>query len=233
MVRVFRILEPGTEYAGNFLLLLFLLGTILLTANIIGFNAFRPEHEDRAFEYLFTLPLTKSKILAYKLIPRILTLALLLSVYALVSSSMIGKLNPVKGPLFFLIDPRFFPVVVNVFFWSGFFISIFEMKNWVALVTVLTFQSLAAAPAIVHTVLNPIYPEVWSVVGRNGVSFTVGSIIIILVLGGCSASTFMTMDLRSLTASSRLFALRTLGPLGIICAYGSLIILKWIIQKWL
>lgn len=223
-VRVFHILNEGIEHP--YLLLLFFLFsmTILVTANLLGFNAFRLEHEDKAFEYLFTFPVSKRQILTDKLIPRLLTLGVLLLIHEAASLFLVLKLRPIQGRLFFLIDPVFFPVVVLVFFFCGFFIGIYEQRNMVSVVTLLSFLSLVFLPSGIFVLLKPIFPDSWTMLYKNGASFTIGALLLILILGASALSTFVRMDLRSMSASSRTFAWRALWPLGILCL-GSFIFL--------
>jgi ABC-type transport system involved in multi-copper enzyme maturation permease subunit len=224
IVKAFNILNGGIEQPYLFLLLFLLSLTILVTANVLGFNAFRSEHEDQAFEYLFTFPVSKRRILADKLIPRLLTLGGLLSVHIVASLFFVQKLRPIQGKLFFLIDPVFFPVVVLVVFFSGFLIGIYEQKNLVSVVTLLSFLSLIALPSGVFVLLKPIFPDSWELFYKNGLAFTVGALLLLFILGVSALSTFGRMDLRSLPSSSRTFAWRALWPLGILCL-GSFLLL--------
>jgi len=225
VVRAFKILNGGIERPGLVLLLLLYSLAVLVAANVLGFNAFRREHEDQAFEYLFTLPVAKTRILAAKLIPRLLFLGGLLAIHAAVSFLTVLKWRPIQGKLFFLIDPVFFPVVVLTFFFSGFLIGMFEQKDLVSIVTLLSFLSLVALPAGALIILDPVFPASWTMLYKNGASFALGALALLLILGASALSTFGTMDIRSLSSSGRTFARRALAPLGILCLGSFLIIL--------
>ncbi len=224
VVKALKILNGGIERPYLFLLLFLYSLAILAMANVLGFNAFRREHEDQAFEYLFTFPVTKKRILADKLIPRLLVLGGLLAVYVAVSFVTVMKWRPIQGKLFFLIDPVFFPIVVLTFFFSGFLIGIFEQKDLVSIVTLLSFLSLVGVPAGALIILDSVFPASWAMLYKKGVSFVIGALSLLLILGLSALSTFGTMDIRSMSSSSRTFARRALGPLAILCLGSFLII---------
>jgi len=216
-VKAFNILNGAVDQPYLFLLLFSFALAILVAANVLGFNAFRKEHEDQAFEYLFTFPVSKKRILSVKLIPRLLTLGGLLAVYEATALVTVLDWRPIQGKLFFLMDPVFFPAVVLAVFFSGFLIGIFEQKDLVSVVTLVTFLALFAFPAGVSFLLQPIFPDSWGLLYKNGISFVLGELLLLLIIGSSALSTFNKMDLRSLSSTGRTFARRALGPLGILC----------------
>jgi len=217
LVKAFKILSGSVEQPYLFLLLFSFALAILVAANVLGFNAFRKEHEDQAFEYLFTLPVSRKRILTVKLVPRLLTLGGLLMIYEAAALLEVLKWRPIQGKLFFLIDPVFFPAVVLAVFFSGFLIGIFEQKDLVSVVTLLSFLALFAFPAGAAILLERIFPASWGLLYKNGLTFVLGELLLLMILSVSALPLFGKMDVRSLPSTSRTFARRALGPLGILC----------------
>jgi len=225
IIRAFRILEGGIERPYLFLILFLFSLTILVAANVLGFNAFRKEHEDQAFEYLLTFPVSKARILFHKLIPRLLVLGGMIFAYIAATLAAGWEGRAVPGKLFFLIDPVFFPFVVLTVFFCGFLIGIFEQKDLVSVVTLLSFLSLFALPAGASILLEPLYPGSWSMLWRNGLSFIIGATALLLILGASALPIFLKMDVRSLSLTGRRFTRRAIGPLAVLCLGSFLLIL--------
>lgn len=76
-----------------------LIATLVIYAVYAGATIFLPERRDRAFEYLFSLPLTRSRIVMAKVLPRFIILVILL----LLSAVFIGSEVLPSGIIFILL----------------------------------------------------------------------------------------------------------------------------------
>lgn len=97
------------------LLQVILIITVLAFAIYSGLTLFRREEKDRSYEYLFSLPLSRSKILVCKIFPRLLLVILLLLIYAFLFGIE-------EDPIFRQNDNVL--VTVTVFFFSALFLSL-------------------------------------------------------------------------------------------------------------
>lgn len=75
------------------------IATLVIYAVYAGATILLPEKRDRAFEYLFSLPLTRSRIIMAKVLPRFIILAILL----LLSAVFIGPELLTSGMIFIVL----------------------------------------------------------------------------------------------------------------------------------
>jgi ABC-type transport system involved in multi-copper enzyme maturation permease subunit len=206
VISLFPILKSG---AGNIYMtgFTFLLGFIIfLTANNYGFHAFRCEHKDRAFEYLLSFPFSKYRVLLYKLIPRVAILFLLTLLYEALAFYYLVPLRPIQGGLFFLIDPVFFPFWVLFILAAGFFVGLFEQKNWIAVVSLMVFLGFIFISLGIKTIIRSISPGMAQNIYLNGISFALGTLVIMVVLGTCFLLVYRKFDMKSNSIFARRFA---------------------------
>ncbi len=78
--------------------------TVVVYSIYSGATIFQSEKKDRAFEYLLSMPLTRMKIIFYKIFPRISILALLIIVMAVFSGFKINLIYVVQLIFIFLIS---------------------------------------------------------------------------------------------------------------------------------
>ena len=113
-IRAYPILSSTAEFEiGPAFFTLFFGGIIVIVSSQLGFGAFQPEYRDRAFEYLFTFPMSRGRIILHKLLPRLTVILILLAAYEVLGFLLLIPIRPQHGPLFFLIDPVFFPAVAG------------------------------------------------------------------------------------------------------------------------
>jgi ABC-type transport system involved in multi-copper enzyme maturation permease subunit len=110
-----------------FLLLIGLFVAIAWTANTLGISAFNMERNDRAWEYFFTFPYSRLRLLAYKVGPRILALAGLLGLYFLAIAMTFPLTNGLQNREF--LSPWVLSLLALVLFVSGLSLSLFDLKN--------------------------------------------------------------------------------------------------------
>jgi ABC-type transport system involved in multi-copper enzyme maturation permease subunit len=211
---MFGILNGYAEhiYLNSFTFLLAIL--ILWTANHYGTHAFRGEHRDRAFEYLLSFPFSRFRILVIKFVPRVSLLVLLTILYEVLAFHYVVPMRQIQGPLFFFIDPVFFPVWVLFFLVAGFFLGLFEQKNWIAVVTFLTFFStIFISLGLCKAILRGVDPGIVDKSHFTGLSFLFGVILVLLVLGMAFFMVYRKFDMKSPGLHARRFAFRVLPPL--------------------
>jgi ABC-type Na+ efflux pump permease subunit len=78
------------------------LTTVIIYAVYAGATIFQSEKKDRAFEYLFSLPVSRSKILLMKLVPRIIILFLLVIILQLFFEVHVADIGITYFVLFFI-----------------------------------------------------------------------------------------------------------------------------------
>jgi len=81
-----------------------LVATVVVYSIYSGATIFQTEKKDRAFEYLFSMPLTRMKIMIYKIFPRVSILALMIIVMAVFSGFKINLIYVVQLIFLFLIS---------------------------------------------------------------------------------------------------------------------------------
>lgn len=81
-----------------------LVATVVVYSIYSGATIFQTEKKDRAFEYLLSMPLTRMKIIIYKIFPRISILALMIIVMAVFSGFKINLIYVVQLIFLFLIS---------------------------------------------------------------------------------------------------------------------------------
>lgn len=224
VTRVYKVLKSvnGDVYILSFV---FLLGFLIFwTANMLGFAAFKYEHKDRAFEYLLSFPLSRYRILRHKFISRFIVLLSLTAIYEILAATFLIKLRPLQGSLFFLFDLPFFPLWVLFFFLAGFFIGLFEQKNWIAVISITTFMSTILVSLAIKTLLHPGDTAAFNISNLNGTGFACGTFIIMAVLGAAFFSVYRKFDIKSPHIHARRFTLLALPPL-IFLIVGSIFIL--------
>ncbi len=109
---------------------------IMVSSVVMGTSLFESERKNRAFEYLLTFPLSREKILIFKITPRFLVIASMVILYLPFYLSQREHLN------YALFNP-IYVIILNIllFFLSSSF-SLFEIKNSMALFVLSIYGSL-------------------------------------------------------------------------------------------
>ena len=203
---------PEDIYISSFVFLLALM--IFWTANHFGSNAFREEYRDRAFEYLLSFPFSKSRIFLFKFIPRVSILVVLVALYEVLAFFYVIPMRDIQGALFFLIDPVFFPFWVVFFFLGGFFVGLFEQKNWIAVVTLTVFSSsILISLGVCKRIIRSIEPTIISGNYFTGLIFIFGILFILFLLGMAFFIVYRKFDMKSPALYARRYAFIVLPPL--------------------
>jgi len=90
--------------------------TLFFFSIYAGVSIFQSEKKDRAFEYLFSIPVSKSKILLYKVLPRLVLLGLMIVLFLLLMEPVFY--NPLVPSLGSSLEKVLFFVLLYGFFFS-------------------------------------------------------------------------------------------------------------------
>lgn len=217
VVIVYKVLKAvnGNVYMLSFI---FLFGFLIFwIANMLGFTAFKYEYKDRAFEYLLSFPVSRYRILQHKIVPRLIVLFSLVAIYEVLASFFLVSLRPLQGGLFFLFDLPFFPMWVLFFFLAGFFIGLFEQKNWIAVISITTFAAAICISLAIRSLILPLVPSgnpgALHGGALSGISFGLGTFIILAVLGAAFFTVYKKFDMKSAGIHARRFTLFVFPPL--------------------
>lgn len=106
----------------------------LWVAHNLGINAFKMEIRDRAFEYLFSLPISRPGILVAKIIPRLAVLLLLIAGHTTLFIAILQPMyekhpETVNNTLLLLLHPVLFPIWCLFLFLMSFMFGLFDWKN--------------------------------------------------------------------------------------------------------
>jgi hypothetical protein len=146
-------------------------------------------------------------------------------IYEVLACLFLLELRAVQGSLFFLFDPLFFPVWVLFLFLTGFFISLFEQKNWIAVISLVMFMSTVIISAAIRSLLS--HGSGGSLHGSclSGIAGASGAFIIMSILAAAFFSIYKKFDVKSPHIHSRRFTLLVLPALLLLAIAGLFIIL--------
>ncbi len=119
---------------------------IIFFAFSSGYGLFYGEFRHKALEYLLTFPMSFRRILTEKLLARILVLFPVMIGYIIFASHFSERLAPGSGFLYNFLRPGYFPFWVSLMLLNGFFLSVFEMKNMMALVSLANLLAIVLFP---------------------------------------------------------------------------------------
>lgn len=131
----------------------------------LAYNMFRREEDDGAVEYLLSLPISRSRLLAWKMVPRLTALFLLAALFKLLTGH-------------YIVFPSFIGLAVFLLFTqtAGFILGIVGRKSWSAR-AVLMVMSISAL------VIDSLPPDViWNSRGLPASPFYLAQLIILLLL---------------------------------------------------
>lgn len=197
---------------------------ILWVANNYGIHVFKSEYQDHSFEYLLSFPFSKARIVYNKLAPRAAILFALTFFYE--CTVILIWLNSPQSQEFlsFPLNPVYFPLWVIFFLFIGFCLGLIEQRSWRAEANFLIFLcyifiSLAVLPALRY--LNIFQGEF-----RLSSCFTVGALIILVIMGSAFVSVFKTFDLRMLKSYGKKILFRTLPLILLLTVIAVVILIK-------
>jgi hypothetical protein len=186
---------------------------LMILAYTFGQSLFRLERKDGALEYLLTFPKSRWNIFAAKIWPRLSILFLM--TLTLETCILIWGTGDLAGGSFFavLIDPFYFPAWVLFLFLLGIGNSLFEQKNMMAVLSLLTLFAWGFSAAAILPVFRSLFigftPN--RLLGFT-LLFSALSIILIFIIAFLFA--YSRWDLFAPVKQARPFLWRTLLPFG-------------------
>ena len=223
-INIFKVVNTNTK--NDFMVFfIFMFGVIIyLIASQYGFGSFSFEHKDSALEYILSFPVSRNRLIMNKIIPRMILLGSLILLYEILGIIYIIPIRSIQGKLFFLFDPVFVPVCVLFIFFASFFLGLFEQKNWVAIVNLLTFISWILVSLGFRKIISSTIPAISNKLYINGSGFTLGATMLLFILGISFFKIYKRFDAKSLNIHGKRFVLYVIPSL-IILSMGSLIII--------
>jgi hypothetical protein len=127
---------------------------IIFFASFSGSGSFYCEFRHKGLEYILTFPLSLRRILAEKFLARIFILTPAVLAYMIFAGSFSERLALGSGFLYYFLRPAYFPFWVLLMLFNGFFISLFEMKNIIAMVSLANLYTIVLVPLAAVAILK-------------------------------------------------------------------------------
>lgn len=171
-----------------------------------GLTIFMSEKKDHAFEYLFSLPLSRGRILAYKILPRLL----ILTGIHLIASGLIGSVIVRPGHMGTFIG-------LGIYVWAIFFLSVslsFVVDSFIAgffgvLILVTLFNQLFLdIPLLIAKLLPEGFVHSHFLIG-----FIVSVLLLFLPMGAVFWSVFRRLDVKPMRFQRTPFSIVILSML--------------------
>ncbi len=197
---------------------------ILIRAFANGYNLFQREFNDRALEYLLTVPASFLRLTAEKATARVLAQVPTVLAFLALSLAQGWRIAPILGSFAVLLDPRFFPFWYLLLFFTGAFMSPFAARNLHALVSLATFFALVV-PTIAASRLV-VLPAGAGLDSWSSFLWTAGGMLpAVGVLGAAFFSVARRFHLATGDRYLRVYGLRTLLPLTVLTLAGGTILI--------
>jgi len=127
---------------------------LLMVAFNSGNRLMYKEFRYKAMEYILTFPLGLRRILLEKLLARIVVLGPAMLIFMIYVGHFSERISHNSGMLYVLLRPAFFPFWMALLLLNGFFLSLFEMKNIMALVSLANLYALVLIPLALFRLLK-------------------------------------------------------------------------------
>ena len=194
---------------------------IFWIANCYGISAFKSEYRDNAFEYLLSFPLSKSRILMNKILPRLAILSLLTVIYEILAVIYIVPIfreQSFQVGGFALFEPLFFPLWVAYFLFAAITVGLFEWKSLRILIGFVPLLLTIFISLGIKTLFASFSIRFNPFCYLHGISFTIGVLIATGIMGAAFVSVYRKFDLRAMAFHKKKFVLRSLPALLLLTA---------------
>jgi hypothetical protein len=183
---------------------------MIFTTSIFG-----AERRDHAMEYLFSLPLTRQKIIVYKLIPRFFILAVLYIVLILIKGQ---NQYVIKDYVVTLIHPSVMPIVMFTLLIFGFIGGLIghNCKYFIFILLFSSYIALGGATAIASYFID-IRMDQFRIDGFMP-CFLISNTVVLLILWLSFSPVYRTYDLKPQGLHLRRFGWFVLPPLVLAAA---------------
>lgn len=199
---------------------------ITIASGAFGSGMFRSEYKDKAFEYLLSSPIPKTKIITLKVFPRLIVIVLFLIIYISIFLAHPGSdiFSNVSESTF--LNPAFFTVWTIFIFFISFFPSIFKQQNWIAVTSLMTLISIFVIPVAIKTVL--LRSGIRSVNTDNvwAFSFVTGMFIVFLISAIAFYLTCKNFDLKEQFFQGNKYSIISLIPQVILFVISIIVFIK-------
>ena len=177
---------------------------IILFAFDSGIRSFYSEFRHKALEYLLTFPISLRRILIEKLLAQIFVLLPAVIVYMIFAGHFSERLAMGSGFFYIFLRPTFFPIWVVLLLLNGFFLSLFEMKNIMALVSLANMYVLVLVPLALFKILKhlsfTLNPQTMALLAVGS-----GLLLTTAILAGVFFRLLLRFDLAAPSRYSRIF----------------------------
>lgn len=197
---------------------------IYWAANHYGTQLFKSEFNDRALEYLLTLPYSKYRLIYNKLLPRFFVLLWLTFVYEFLACAAL--LGPDPSAIFFMFPfrPDYFLVGLLFFFFWGFCLGFIESRNRRATLNFILFVFYMAASVGFTVILNALGAKK---AVQGTMSSLYAALFIMAILSIPLFSLFKKFDLKRINLYGKRILYRLLPPIIIFSSITAFMIVKF------
>jgi hypothetical protein len=208
-------------YSAFFLLIGFFVA-IAWIANTLGLSAFNVERNDRAWEYFFTFPYNKLRLLAFKVVPRVLVLAILIGLYFLTVVMTSPLTKGIQNSQ--VLSPWLLALLTLVLFVSGFSLSLFDLKNIRILAGLPWFLLFLFFGEGVSRVCRDLIPDRAS---RFLANLSLSALVVVTIAGFAFWAVFHRLDLQGEAVHRQRYLAIAVPPALLFIAISLWLILSW------
>jgi len=191
--------------------------TLLFFSVYAGVSIFQSEKKDRAFEYLFSLPLSRSKILFYKILPRLVLLGIMIVLFLLFIEPVF--INPLVPSIGSSLVKASFIILLCVFLFS---ISIFSSLAFSSVVlafigvyflTALRFFTARTLDFLIIRILQYDVPRIFHF------NQYLSAALLLIPIGFAFWITFKKMDMKPLKFQMNKYYIITISTIAILITF--------------
>ena len=210
------IIKFGVEFSDLYFVVFYFFVTFF-SVNL-GATIFQSEKKDKAFEYLFSLPLSRTNILLYKILPRLILLCIVTFIFSM--SKGFGTSFPAMlQPVVYLKTMYFITYFIFLFFLSVFLSFAF---NSVALcfigVYILSFLRLYTSQSFDYLAWK-LFPNL---LGKRMVMYfneILSACVLLIPIGIAFWITYKKMDNKPLKFQTKKYYVTTISTIAILIFY--------------
>ncbi len=199
---------------------------ITIVSGIFGLSLFGSEHKDNAFEYLFSAPISKFKIIFLKVITRLMALIPFFAVYVSIYISHTGNDLFVNSFGLKFLNPKFFISWAVFIFFISFFPSIFRQRNWIAITNLVTFITLFLLPVAIKKGLLISKFQFVNPGNIQVLSFGIGMLVVFIISGAAFFFAYKRFDLKEQSFIGKSYVTISLSPLLLLIGASIVVLLN-------
>ncbi|MBN2135797.1 MAG: hypothetical protein JW737_08715 [Acidobacteria bacterium] len=189
------------------------------------YNFFMYEREDSAYEYMFSLPISKWKIFYWKILPRLIAIFIVLSLQLLLGN-LILSMETISNNIFF--DPLFLYAFIFLFFFGCLSFSLFftmELSGGPWIISLITFLILQKMVRTGIDTLNLEFDQKTKVI----ISVLISMCFIVMMLMASFINIFRKLDCKPMRFYKKRFAILIRPPMMVIILFGIILFIKFVI----